>query len=161
MAKLPSWELSDELWERVAPLLPPEIVRTRTRLDVRWRAGRHAASPRRTFAGILYVLRTGCQWNAVPAKYGSGKTVHRYFLRWSRTGVFARLWLAGLAEYDEMEGIAWRWQSIDGTMVKAPLGGEATGPNPTDRGKKRNQAAPIGRRAWRPAVARRQRSQRA
>jgi|GEM_PF-398231 len=41
----------------------------------------------------------------------------------------------GLAEYDEMEGIAWRWQSIDGTMMKAPLAQEAVGPNPTDRGK--------------------------
>jgi transposase len=157
MANVPSWELSDELWERVEPLLPPEIVRIKTKRGVRWRGGRHAASPRRTFAGIVYVLRTGCQWNAVPDKYGSGKTVHRYFLKWSKAGVFARLWLAGLAEYDDLEGIAWRWQSIDGAMVKAPLGGEATGPNPTDRGKKRNQAASLGGRAWRPAVPRRKR----
>jgi hypothetical protein len=42
-----------------------------------------------------------------------------------------------------MEGIAWRWQSIDGAMVKAPLAQESVGRNPTDRGKKRQQTACI------------------
>ena len=55
-----------------------------------------------------------------------------------------RLWRKGLAEYDEMEGIAWRWQSIDGAMVKAPLALETVGPNPTDRGKKWDQAKSFG-----------------
>jgi hypothetical protein len=62
-----------------------------------------------------------------------------------------------LAEYDEMEGIAWDWQSVDGAMVKAPLAMECVGANPTDRGKKRAQAKFFSRRAWRPAVARRER----
>ena len=56
--------------------------------------------------------------------------------QWLKTGFFLALWRAGLAEYDEMEGIAWKWQSIDGSTIKAPLAREATGPNPTDRGKK-------------------------
>ncbi len=155
-----SWQLSDELWERVEPLLPPEIVRTKTKPGTRWRGGRHRADPRRVFAGVLYVLRTGCQWKALPKEFGDGSTVHRTFLEWSRAGVFAKLWLAGLADYDDFEGIAWKWQSIDGAMVKAPLGGEATGANPTDRGKKRNEAPFVGRRAWGPAVARRHRSER-
>ncbi len=43
---------------------------------------------------------------------------------------------AGLAEYDEMAGIAWRWQSTDGALMKAPLAREAVGPNPTDREEK-------------------------
>ena len=64
-------------------------------------------------------------------------------------------------EYDQMEGIAWRWQSIDGAMVKAPLAQEAVGSNPTDRGESRQQAASAGRRPWRPVAARRHRSQRA
>jgi hypothetical protein len=55
--------------------------------------------------------------------------------------------------------IAWEWQSIDGTMGKAPLAQEAVGPNPTDRGKKRDQAQFVGRRCWRPALAYRQRGQ--
>lgn len=159
MPRRASWELSEELWERVQPLLPKEVVRTRTSPRKRWRGGRHAADRRQIFAGILFVLRTGCQWNAVPAIYGSGKTVHRYFLNWAKEGVFTRIWQSGLAEYDDLEGIAWKWQSIDGAMVKAPLGGEATGPNPTDRGKKRVQATPARGRSWSPAVSRRERGQ--
>ena len=54
-------------------------------------------------------------------------------------GFFLELWRVGLAEYDEMEGIAWQWQSVDGCMVKAPLAQETVGPNPTDRGKKWKQ----------------------
>jgi transposase len=87
-------------------------------------------------SGILYVLRTGCQWNALPQEYGiSGKTAHRYFQRWVRAGVFKRMWQAGLNEYDDLKGIEWKWQAADGIMTKAPLGGEKTGKNPTDRGK--------------------------
>ncbi|TNJ54789.1 transposase [Paenibacillus hemerocallicola] len=41
-----------------------------------------------------------------------------------------------LQTYDEMEGIGWEWQSIDGSLIKAPLALEAVGRNPTDRGKK-------------------------
>jgi len=86
-------------------------------------------------AGILYVLRTGCQWNAAPQEYGSGKTLHRYFQQWARARIFKRMWRAGLDEYDEIKGLKWEWQSADGVMTKAPLGGEATGKNPTDRAK--------------------------
>jgi hypothetical protein len=78
-----------------------------------------------------------------------------------RPGSSRRCGSAGLAEYDDLEGIAWRWQSIDGAMFKAPLAQEAVGPNPTDRGKKRQQASPAGGRAWRPVVTRRDRGQRA
>jgi hypothetical protein len=49
--------------------------------------------------------------------------------------LFEALWQAGLAEYDDLQGISWRWQSIE-AMMKAPLAREAVGPNPTDRGKK-------------------------
>jgi putative transposase len=54
-----------------------------------------------------------------------------------------KLWRKGLAEYDELEGIAWAWQSIDGAMVKAPLALETVGPNPTDRGKKGTKRSPL------------------
>ena len=114
---------------------------------------------RQIFSAIVYVLRTGCQWKALPHEFGSASAVHTHFLRWQRRGFFLRLWQEGLAEYDEMEGIGWRWQSIDGSMGKAPLAQQCVGPNPTDRGKKWPQAQPAGRRAWRPAVAGRQRGQ--
>jgi len=80
-------------------------------------------------------------------------------MRWMRMGFFVALWRAGLAEYDEMEGISWSWQSIDGALVKAPLALEAVGRNPTDRGKKRNQTALIDGRPWSPVINRRYRGQ--
>ncbi len=133
-----SWELSDSLWLQIEPLLPKAKSRYRGRGRQRKHVGgRPAADPRKTMSGILYVLRTGCQWNALPKEtYGSGKTVHRYFQRWVRAGVFRRMWAAGLTAYDELKGIAWKWQAADGVMTKAPLAGtEKTGPNPTDRAK--------------------------
>ena len=88
------------------------------------------------FVGIVYVPRTGCQWKVLPAeRYGRASAIHARFLEWEKTGLFEALWKLGLAEYDEFEGIAWRWQSIDGAMMKAPLAQESVGPNPTDRGK--------------------------
>jgi transposase len=107
----------------------------------------------------VYVLRTGCQWKALPSeRFGSPSAIHKRYLEWQQAGVFEALWKAGLAEYDDLEGIAWRWQSIDGAMMKAPLAQEAVGPNPTDRGKKWEQASFVGGRPWRPAVDRRDRS---
>lgn len=61
--------------------------------------------------------------------------MHDRFQEWEHAGFFEELWGAGLAEYDEMEGIEWEWQAIDGVMTKAPLGKDATGKNPTDRAK--------------------------
>jgi transposase len=112
------------------------------------------------FSAIVYVLRAGCQWKALPREFGSASSVHAHFQRWRQAGFFLRLWQAGLAEYNEMEGIAWKWQSVDGAMGKAPLAQECVGANPTDRGKKWAQEKPSGRRAWGPAIARRQRSKR-
>ncbi len=117
-----------------------------------------AVAPRQVFAGIVYVLRTGIQWKALPKeRFGSPSAIHRYFLEWQAAGLFERLWQAGLMAYDEMHSIAWVWQSIDGSLTKAPLAQEAVGPNPTDRGKKWEQAQPVGGRAWHPVVPRRQR----
>ncbi|VBB43600.1 hypothetical protein TRIP_B30028 [uncultured Desulfatiglans sp.] len=115
--------------------------------------------PRQIFEAIIYVLRTGCQWKALPKeRFGSPSAIHTHFMRWMRAGFFVALWRAGLAEYDEMEGIAWSWQSIDGPMVKAPLALEAVGRNPTDRGKKWNQTPSVSGRPWCPVIARRDRS---
>lgn len=97
-------------------------------------AGRPARPARLVFEAIVHVLRTGCQWKALPAeRFGSASAVHQRILQWSRAGFFEALWKAGLAEYDDLEGIAWRWQSIDEALVKAPLAQEAVDPNPTDR----------------------------
>ena len=68
-------------------------------------------------------------------RFGSASAIHKRFLEWERAGVFEAIWAKGLAEYDQMEGIAWRWQSIDGAMLRGSTGTKAGGPNPTDREK--------------------------
>ena len=162
MGKAKSWEVTDEFWKRVEPLVP---VRTRAPSKTYQRkagGGRKQKDARLVFEAIVYVLRTGCQWKALPKeRFGSASAIHTHFMRWMREGFFVALWRAGLAEYDEMEGIVWSWQSIDGAMIKAPLALEAVGRNPTDRGKKRKQAPPAGGRPWCPALDRRDRGKQA
>jgi len=158
--KAKSWDVTDAFWKRAEALLP-----TRQRSDDKCYVrkaggGRKPKDARLVFEGIVYVLRTGCQWKALPSeRFGSASAIHRRFLEWEQAGFFEALWKAGLAEYDDLEGIAWRWQSIDGAMMKAPLAQATVGPNPTDRGKKWKQAPSAGGRTWRPAIARRDRRQ--
>ncbi len=128
MKRTRPWELSDEVWERVRPLIPERPAHPK--------GGRPAQSDRQMLSAILYVLRTGIQWNALPRELGASTTVYDRFRLWEQQGVFDCIWQAGLQEYDELEGIAWEWQSLDGVMTKAPFGGAATGANPTDRGKR-------------------------
>src|SRR5512144_1442796 len=63
-------------------------------------------------------------------------TAHDRFQEWVAAGVFVKLWQTGVEQFDELRGIDWDWLSLDGAMTKAPLGGEKTGRNPTDRGKR-------------------------
>jgi transposase len=158
--KTKSWDVTDAFWERAEALLPRR-QRSDAKSYVRKAGGgRKPKDARLVFAAIVYVLRTGCQWKALPAeRFGSASAIHRRFLEWEKAGFFEALWKAGLAEYDALEGIAWRWQSIDGAMMKAPLAQASVGPNPTDRGKKWKQAPSAGGRAWRPVIARRDRGQ--
>jgi transposase len=79
---------------------------------------------RKAITAILYVLRTGCQWKALPRTLGASSTVHDRFQQWRRDGVFRRMWINGLKLYDEKVGINWKWQSMDGVITKAPLWGE-------------------------------------
>jgi transposase len=97
--------------------------------------------PRKILEAIFYIMRTGIQWNAIPKEFGSSSSLHRYFMYWCEKGFFQALWVAGLTAYDEVKGIDWTWLSADGCMTKAPLAQETVGKNPTDRGKKRQQAA--------------------
>ncbi len=159
MAKTNSWEVSDAFWEMVEPLIPPPERDANKEYKRKTGGGRKPIPSRTIFEAIMYVLRTGCQWQALPKeRFGSPSAIYTHFARWQRVGFFLALWRLGLAEYDEMEGIAWRWQSMDGSMSKAPVAKEAVGRNPTDRGKKRNQASSIGGRAWSPALDSRNRS---
>lgn len=157
--RLPAWEVSDAFWQRVEPLLPARQRESGKDYVRKPGGGRKPKDARLVFEAIVYVLRTGCQWKALPSeRFGSASAIHKRYLEWQKSGVFEALWKVGLAEYDDVEGIAWRWQSIDGAMMKAPLAQEAVGPNPTDRGKKWEQAPPVGGRPWRPALDHRNRS---
>ena len=160
--KTQCWEVSDKFWTVAAPLIPKPARTQGKEYTRKVGGGRKPISPRLVFAGIVYVLRTGIQWKALPKElFGSPSAIHRYFREWERRGFFQELWLRGLAEYDEMEGIAWRWQAIDGSINKAPLARESSGANPTDRGKKRKQTTSACGRAWRPVVHRRNRGEQA
>jgi putative transposase len=117
----------DDLWKLIQPLLPAE--------KAAGTVGRPVVPFRTVLDGILYVLRTGCQWKMVPKEYGSGSTCHKRFQEWVALGVFVQAWRVLLRRYDELRGIQWTWQAVDSKSVPAPLGGEDTGPNPTDRGK--------------------------
>jgi transposase len=131
-----SWELPDALWELMEPLLPV----------VNWRMGRPTEVDRhRVAAGIFYVLRTGIQWNAVPREtFGAPSTIYYYFQQWRDYGVFERLWTKALERYDELEGIDWLWQSIDGAMTKAPQGGEKNRPQSHRSWQVGHEAQPAG-----------------
>lgn len=121
------WKTPDDLWSLIAPFFPPP--------KPPGSPGRPRSDMRRVFDGILWVLRTGCQWKAVPPQIGAGSTLHDWHQEFQKSGLYARLWGVLLEHYEEEIGIAMQWQSVDGCMTKAPLGGEATGRNPTDRGK--------------------------
>ena len=95
---------------------------------------------RQAFAAIVYVLRTGIQWNALPRALGASSTVHDRFQDWEQKGFFLRLWQAGLQVYDELEGIQWEWQAVDGAMTKAPLGKSACARQSDRSREERHQA---------------------
>ncbi len=148
------WEVSDELWARIEPLLP------------RWahhdprKGGRPRVPDRRAMNGILFVLKTGCQWNALNAtRICSSSTAHLRFQAWTKAGVFLKLWQRGLTEYDELKGIDWFWQSMDGAMTKAPLGGEKNREKPHRPSETRGQAFGAHRRGRGPDRLGRGRSQ--
>jgi putative transposase len=80
---------------------------------------------RKAMSAIFYILRTGCQWNALPRSLGASTTVFDRFQEWRQAGVFRRMWVDGLLEYDKTGiGIDWEWLAMDGVMTKAPLGGK-------------------------------------
>jgi putative transposase len=123
------WHVPVVLWSRIAPILGPE-KQPGTR-------GRPAVPYRQIFDAIIYVLRTGCQWSALPReRFGAAPTtVHGRFRQWAEARLFEQIYRVMLEHYDEELGIDWKWLSLDGCITKAPLGGEQTGKSPVDRGK--------------------------
>lgn len=134
MVQEKSWEITETFWEAVKEVIPKSARNAEKEYKRAPGGGRKPMDPRKALAAIFFVLRTGIQWKALPKEYGSSSSAHHYFMLWSKAGVFEKMWALGLQKYDEVKGIEWEWQSVDGSAVKAPLGKEETGANPTDRG---------------------------
>lgn len=139
------WRVSDDLWEKIEPVLPKPSSHDP------WVGGRPRVPDRQAMDGILFVLRTGCQWNALNATgICSSSTAHARFQEWTQAGVFQKLWEMGLSEYDEVKGIDWSWQSMDGAMTKAPLGGEKNRSQPHRPSQRWREAKSADGRGWSP-----------
>jgi putative transposase len=112
------WRVSDELWERIAPLIaqadPPKPT------------GRPRIDARAALDAILFRMRSGCQWNQLPKEFPDDSSVHRTFQRWVERGVLDRIWADLVAACAELGGVDWEWQAADGAMGKARFGGTSS-----------------------------------
>jgi transposase len=113
------WEVPDPLWERIQPILEQFWPKKRT--------GRRPANWRQALNGIIFRMRTGCQWDQLPRHFGPKSTVHDWFQRWVEGGVFAKIWAVLVTECDELQGVQWKWQAADGVLGKARFGGMVSG----------------------------------
>lgn len=123
------FKVPDELWQVVAKHLPPATEQRGP--------GRPRASDRAALNGIWYVLWTGCQWKAVQRNWFgvSSSVIHERFQTWQEQDVFADMMTEMVCFYQTEREVGWEWQSLDSKTAPAPLGGQETGKNPTDRGK--------------------------
>lgn len=141
------WRVTDQLWAKVEPLLPPRPKHP---------LGCHnpRVPDRDALNAILFVLRTGCQWNALRSTgICSSSSAHRRFLEWTQAGVFEKAWVRSLRDYDAFVGIDWSWLSMDGALSKAPLGGEKNRAQSNRSGQRRKQAEPVDRSSGHPRRA--------
>src|ERR1700752_5343992 len=100
--RIESWVVSDGFWARVEPLVPARVSAARKKYLRKPGAGRPPKPARHVFEAVVYVLRTGCQWKALPKeRFGSASAVHKRFLEWENAGFFEALWKASLAADDQ------------------------------------------------------------
>jgi len=141
------WRIPEKLWQEMEPLLPARKPHP---------LGCHnpRVSDRSAMDAILFVLRTGCQWNALDATgICSCSSAYRRFREWTQAGVFEEFWRQGVFEYDTLKRINWKWVLMDAAMSKAPLGGEKGGQKPHRSGQRRGKTQ-FGNRRARGAVGR-------
>ncbi|MFD3648611.1 IS5 family transposase [Streptomyces cyaneofuscatus] len=133
MPVLPSW-LTDPLWDQFAAFLPE-----RPTVDPSHPLGCHRRriSDRIVFDKLLQLLRFGCSYQAISDTTCSATTIRNRRDEWIRLGIFARLKQIMLESYDRIVGLVLDQIAIDGSITKAPGGGEVAGPSPVDRGKQR------------------------
>jgi transposase len=114
MAKHPRsptlWHVPDPLWPRIESIIDGAESKRKIR-------GRPAADRRLVLDGIIFRLRTGCQWKHLPPIYGSDTTIHRYFQLWTRTGVFEKIWALLL---EKSPGLAEFWNPSQESRTERP-----------------------------------------
>jgi transposase len=103
------YDLTDEQWLRLQPLLPPQKPRT----------GRPNHDHRRIINGIQWILRSGAPWQDLPERYGSSKTVSSRFYRWRRAGIWDRILAALQQQADHAGRVDWDLHFVDSTVVRA------------------------------------------
>src|SRR5262245_54763543 len=97
------WRITDQLWRKIEPLLP-----ARPKHPLGFHNPR--VPDRDAMNAILFVLRTGCQWNALRSTgICSSSSAHRRFLEWTEARVFEKAWVQSLRDYDSFVGIDWSW----------------------------------------------------
>ena len=109
--------LTDELWQRIQPLLPPEPPKPK--------GGRPRVPDRAALTGILFILRTGAQWEYLPQEMGCGcgMTCWRRLRDWHAAGVWQHIWQTLLNELGAANAIEWRRAIVDSSSVRADFGG--------------------------------------
>lgn len=118
--------LPDGLWQEIEPLLPPPQPR-RFRFP-----GRKPLNRRKVLTGIIFVLKTGMAWDNLPTDLGlgCGRTCHDYLQTLQAAGVWEQLHTRLLSQLNHADCLDWTLGIVDGSYLKAPLGGAKTGPNP-------------------------------
>ena len=116
--------LTDELWQRIEPLIPLRPPRPK--------GGRPPVPNRAALTGILFVLRTGTQWEYLPREMGCGcgMTCWRRLRDWQAAGVWQRIWQLLLDELGRADAIQWQRAIVDSSSVRAVFGGIAPGQIP-------------------------------
>ena len=102
-------DLTDEQWNRLRPLLPPQKPST----------GRPAHNHRQILNGILWWHRTGAPWRNIPAAYGKWSTIACRFYRWTQSGLWMRILHALQREADARHEVDWSAHFVDGTIIRA------------------------------------------
>ena len=134
------WEVPDHLWEQIHPVI--------LELDPPKPSSRKRADPRLMLNGIIFRLRSGCQWNRLPRELGDDSTIHRTFQRGVERGVFQRIWTVLAAECAELDGVQWEWQAADCAMGKARFGGMRLAPTPRTGARRAASAASWSAASW-------------
>lgn len=116
--------VTNELWDEIAPLLPPEKPKPK--------GGRPRIPDRKCLMGIIFVLRTGCAWNDLPAELGcgDGATCWRRFREWTEAGVWLAVWRRVLGALGKQGRVDLSRAVIDSASVRAVFGGTIQGQTP-------------------------------